>query len=220
MVSKNQCHNDSSPLARRATGLRREVSGRVFTATIPAMGCSEYDERIYDYGDAQAFNLAVAKTLANEGPVDGASFAFMRTVLSLKGTDLAALLDVTSVTISKWENGKTLPPRAAWLMLSQMVLDEAAGKASLRERLEALTRNRPPKKHVGLDAARGHSDPTTGPHEREPARSRAGLQRRPRKADAPIDEWSNHARAHGRPTPRSAFARRPAAAAAWCQRLC
>ena len=58
MVTKGECHNDGAMLVHGTAELRREVDGRVSTATIPAMVCPKCGVRIYEYRDAHSFNVA------------------------------------------------------------------------------------------------------------------------------------------------------------------
>jgi putative zinc finger/helix-turn-helix YgiT family protein len=155
MVATNRCHNDDAVLVKGSYGYHQEVSGRTFTATLHARVCPVCGEKIVAYEDLHPVNLAVAKTLAKEGPIDGPSFRFMRKTLCMKATDLARLLDVTPETISKWENDKTPVLRSAWMVLTEMVLDEAEKRSRtlMRDRLADLAKGKRTRKHVRLDAA-------------------------------------------------------------------
>ena len=155
MVAGNRCHNDDDVLVKGSYSYRQEVSGRTFTATLPARVCPTCGEKLVAYEDLHPVNMAVAKALAREGPIDGPSFRFMRTTLRMKAIDLAKLLDVTPETISKWENNKTPVLRSAWLVLTEMVLDEVGqgSRTPMRDRLADLAKGKRPRKHVRLDAA-------------------------------------------------------------------
>ena len=118
MIAANQCHNDDAILEPGEYAFRQEVSGRVFTATVPALVCPVCGEKVIDGPLLLQKEREVAAALAREGPVDGDSFRFMRTTLRLRAADLAALLDVAPETISKWENGKNPVLRTAWLVVA------------------------------------------------------------------------------------------------------
>jgi transcriptional regulator with XRE-family HTH domain len=63
----------------------------------------------------------------------------MRKALSLRGSELGALLDVTAETISRWENGQRNVHRTAWVALGSMVLEKMQGSTSTLDRLQMLT---------------------------------------------------------------------------------
>ena len=155
MVARNRCHNDDAILEPGGHLFRREVSGRLFTATVPAKVCPLCGEKVIDGKILLQKEHEIAASLAREGPIDGESFRFMRTTLRLRAADLAVLLDVTPETISKWENGKNPVLRTAWLVVADMALENAApvGRRPLLERLQALAKGKRAKKRVRLDAA-------------------------------------------------------------------
>ncbi len=154
MVAANRCHNDNSVLVKGTHAYRQTVSGRVFTGTAPARVCPTCGEKFIAAKDLIALDREVARRIAREGPVDGESFRFMRKALRMKAADLATLLDVTPETVSKWENAKNPVQRAAWMVVAEMVLDEAGNvHAPMKARLDAIARGRRPRKRVKLDAA-------------------------------------------------------------------
>lgn len=155
MIARNQCHNDGTILEPGEYAFRKEVSERVFTATVAALVCPVCGEKVIDGKVLLQKEREVAASLAREGPVDGESFRFMRTTLRLRAADLAILLDVTPETISKWENGKNPVLRAAWVVVSDMALENAEkdGNRPLRDRLQALAKGKRARKRVRLGAA-------------------------------------------------------------------
>lgn len=155
MIRRNQCHNDEAVLEPGEFTFRKEVSGRLFTATLPALTCPVCGETVVDGKVLLQKEREIGAALAREGPVDGASFRFMRTTLRLRAADLAVLLDVTPETISKWENGRNPVLRTAWLVVADMALEnvEKDKRKPLRERLQALAKGKRPRKRVRLDAA-------------------------------------------------------------------
>jgi len=178
-MKMNECHNDGARMVPGTAELKKTIGGRTFSAEVPALVCPTCGEKVTEYRDGAVFELAVATVLAREGPIDNETFRFMRSILRLKGTDLAELLDVTSVTISKWENDKTPVPRAAWLVLAELVLDEAGGeRAPLRERLQAVTSTRARSKRVSLKPLGKRVTKTT--EKRAKRTLRAGMTKRAR----------------------------------------
>jgi DNA-binding transcriptional regulator YiaG len=152
MVAMNRCHNDNTRLVTGTYKFRQEISGRMFTATLPARVCPTCGEKMVAYEDIHPVDLEAAAVLAREGPSDGASFKFMRTVLRMKAADLAGLLDVTPESISKWENARTPVRRAAWMVLAELVLDEVGrgARTPVLERLERLVTGKRVQKHVRI----------------------------------------------------------------------
>ena len=122
---------------------------------MPALVCPVCGEKVIDGPLLLQKEREVAAALAREGPIDGDSFRFMRTTLRLRAADLAALLDVTPETISKWENGKNPVLRTAWLVVADMAFENADedGRHPLRERLQSLAKGKRARKRVRLDAA-------------------------------------------------------------------
>ncbi|OGQ17536.1 MAG: hypothetical protein A2138_08355 [Deltaproteobacteria bacterium RBG_16_71_12] len=155
MVAANRCHNDDAILEPGEVAYRQDVSGRTFEATVPARVCPVCGEKVIDGKLLLRKEREVAAILAREGPIDGASFRFMRTTLGLRAADLAALLDITPETISKWENGRNPVLRSAWLVVADITIENGAadGRHPLRERLAALAKGKRTRKRVRLDAA-------------------------------------------------------------------
>jgi DNA-binding transcriptional regulator YiaG len=76
--------------------------------------------------DLTRFEHAVAMSLAEHGPVGGASLKYMRKSIPLSATALAELLHVAPETVSRWETGERKVDRAAWLVVRGLVLDPGA----------------------------------------------------------------------------------------------
>jgi hypothetical protein len=153
MVARNRCHNDNTLLVKGEHDFRQVLGDRTFTATLPARVCPKCGEKIVEYKDLHRANVEIVDRLASEGPVSGETFRFMRKLLLMRAQQLALLLDVTPETISKWENGKTPVPRAAWMVVAEMVLDGSGKHTPMRDRLAAVAKGRRPPRRVRLDAA-------------------------------------------------------------------
>jgi DNA-binding transcriptional regulator YiaG len=118
--------------------IKREIGGRTFTATLPAEVCDKCGEKSIESKDLGRFERAVSRDLALAGGISGSAFRFMRATLGLKLVDLAALLGVDQSTLSRWESEKAPIPPAAFAVLSQLVLDELAGRSDMLDRLRSI----------------------------------------------------------------------------------
>lgn len=128
------------------------VGGRTFVAMLPGEKCSACGEGCLDAKVLVGFESAVAEYLTQHGPVSGETFQFMRSAAGIRTVDLAPLLGVSAATISRWENGKRDVDRAAWLVLSDMVIDEVRGSSATTDRVAAVLK--PGRaKNIRLDAS-------------------------------------------------------------------
>jgi DNA-binding transcriptional regulator YiaG len=126
--------------------ITRKVSGRVFFIDVPVSVDADTGELELAFADAQRAELAIASALAQEGPVDGASFQFMRGALGISARALSVLLDVSAETISRWENGVRDVDRAAWFALGDLVLEAAGKPTDARARMERIAEGQKPPK--------------------------------------------------------------------------
>jgi putative zinc finger/helix-turn-helix YgiT family protein len=117
--------------------------GRRFTALLPAITCSDCGAVYYDGPGLERFELMIACALADMGEHSGEALKFMRKALGIKGTELAAMLDVTPESISRWENGKGEPPRDVIALLAAMADDRLEGRTTTLMRLRAMAETRP-----------------------------------------------------------------------------
>jgi len=58
--------------------------------------------------------------------------------VGLRGTDLAALLDVAGETVSRWETGALPVERRALALLAAIVMEAVAGGTATLDRLRTL----------------------------------------------------------------------------------
>lgn len=119
---------------------RLDVAGRTFIARLPAYSCSSCGEVLVSGALLARFELAAASALAQEGPIHGESFRFLRKALGMRAMDLAALLGVTPETVSRWESGKHELDRSTWATVGALVLDHLDQRNTTQERLRALLR--------------------------------------------------------------------------------
>ena len=112
-----------------------KVDGATFVGMLPGTTCSSCKDTQIVLDDLIRFEHAVAKRLAEHGPVSGASLRYMRKSIPLSAATLAELLRVAPETISRWETGERAVDRAAWLVVRGLLLhrEEAADVASLSE---------------------------------------------------------------------------------------
>jgi DNA-binding transcriptional regulator YiaG len=129
--------------------IKRTISGRRFSVEVPAAREPDGELGVHNR-DLEAAELAIARALALEGPVDGDSFRYMRGALGLEQRRLAALVGVTPETMSRWEHDVLPVSRAAWLTLSTLVMERAGSAPGTLERLERLAAGEPPSAEVRL----------------------------------------------------------------------
>jgi putative zinc finger/helix-turn-helix YgiT family protein len=130
------------------------VAGRTFTADVPALRCQGCRKSYLDGPAVEAFELAVARELATQGPASGETFRFMRKTVGMRAADLAELLDVTPETISRWETGKLDVARAAWATLADIVVEQSEGRSRMLDRLRSLREPKKLAKAVRLELPR------------------------------------------------------------------
>ena len=153
-MATKKCHECGSGRLVEATRERREqVDGRIYLAEQPVERCDDCGVVTTDGSWLHAFELQLARELASTGPRSGAGFQFMRKAIGLKADELAALLDVTRETISRWENDRQPLERRALVVLGDLVVDHIACSRRTLDRIEIL--RRPPKlaKTVRIDIA-------------------------------------------------------------------
>ena len=138
-------------LASRTAENSREVGGHLFVAFLPAQACTACDKLYFDNNVLERFELHVAGKLADAGVSTGPAFRFMRKSLGMRATDLAALLDVSAETISRWETEKRAVDRGALALVGALVRDNLEGRTSTLEQLRALREPRPLAKTIQLD---------------------------------------------------------------------
>ena len=127
----------------------RTVAGHTFQAELDALNCPACDATHYSAQSVETFEMAIAVWLAEQGVNDGEAIRLMRNVLKLKGLELAALLDVTPETLSRWEKEHRPPDRKATALLASMILDRKAGHDQTLQRLRSW--QNPPEKASTLN---------------------------------------------------------------------
>jgi DNA-binding transcriptional regulator YiaG len=118
--------------------LTRKVAGRTLSTEVEVYPDPETGEEVMPMAELDRAHIEMAAQLAEDGPIDGESFAWMRRAISVQAKDLARLLGVTPETVSAWENGRGDVNRAAWFALSAMVMERGGRKVDLHERMRRL----------------------------------------------------------------------------------
>lgn len=129
----------------------RTLAGRTFQVELPAQTCPACGTSYYSNEMVAAYEMSLAIWLARHGINDGGAFRLMRSVLGLKGLELAGLLDVAPETLCRWEKGHRPPDRKATALLASMVLDRAEGHDRTLKRLRSLQEEPSPQDVVNLE---------------------------------------------------------------------
>jgi DNA-binding transcriptional regulator YiaG len=115
--------------------------------------CARTLERtLRDDQSEAAFERALVAELAR-GEVGPQGFSFLRRAAGLQASRLAALLDVTPGTVSRWENGRKPRERRAVALAAALALEAQGDRAATRDLLERLAARRKQPKRVLLGVA-------------------------------------------------------------------
>ena len=121
-------------------GTFRVWEGRVerYGVEITARGkrCRACGETLFDLAEMKRQERAIAKALAARGVRTGSEFKLVRKAAGLRAVDVAAMLNITPETLSRWERGTVEIPRAAAYVLGDLL----AHPKLARERLDAFAR--------------------------------------------------------------------------------
>jgi putative zinc finger/helix-turn-helix YgiT family protein len=128
----------SGRLRERVVKERLNVSGVTFTQNIQASLCRKCGADYITHEDLGRFELAVSGWLGSHGVRAPESFKFIRKALGLKAADLAARLDLTPETVSRWENGRGSIDEGAFAVLRGLVADRIAGSDQTVTMLRAI----------------------------------------------------------------------------------
>lgn len=137
-----KCKNEELQQTKKAR--TRTVAGHTFQAELEVLSCPACGATYYSAQTVGEFEMAIAVWLAEQGVNDGEVVRLMRSVLKLKGLELAALLDVAPETLSRWEKEHRPPDRKATALLASMILDRKAGHDQTLQRLRSW--QNPPEK--------------------------------------------------------------------------
>ena len=118
--------------------LTRTIAGRKLVVDVELGVDPETNEETVSLAEVQRAEIEMAAALADAGPVNGESFAWMRKSLALQSKQLAHLLGVRPETVTRWETATVPVDRAAWLTLGELVLERANRPRDLKQRMERL----------------------------------------------------------------------------------
>ena len=148
---KDRCPKCSATDLRPAVyAYAREVDGRRFKAEVTARRCGKCGELLISGPGLLDAERALTASLAS-GAVGPQGFRLLRRAAGLAALELAALLDVTPGTVSRWENGKKPLERRAVALVAALALEAAGEPASTRALLDRLASGRKPARRVHLD---------------------------------------------------------------------
>jgi DNA-binding XRE family transcriptional regulator len=114
------------------------VGPRTFVGAVDAMQCERCRASFASGPSAVAFELGMARWLAEHGFAAGEEIRFMRKAAGLRAADLADLLGVSAESVSHWETGKHQADHGTLATIGALVLDALDGSTATRDRLRAL----------------------------------------------------------------------------------
>src|SRR5262249_9756196 len=114
-----------------------EAAGTRFVADLEAQKCRKCGEVYIADAEFERAHHWVAERLVDLGVSTGDAFRFLRKTLGMRAIDLAELLTVDAVTISRWETGASTLNPLALATLGMLVLDELTRPCDPRKVLEA-----------------------------------------------------------------------------------
>lgn len=117
---------------------------------VSAVKCGACGESFLNGPDLGRAELLASAEAISRGLHDGPTLKFVRKALGLRAVELGELLDVSTETVSRWENGHRAAERSVWNTLADLVADRLAGTTTTLERLQALAEPRLPKQPVRL----------------------------------------------------------------------
>src|SRR5262249_42535841 len=117
---------------------------------VPAVRCGKCEEVYLDGPSLGRFDLEVAGRLAGLGSSEPAAFRFMRKAIGMPAEELARWLNVTPMTVSRWENGKVPLDRGALVVLGGMVEDRLnrPSRRKIVDRIRAILEYRAGKRQT------------------------------------------------------------------------
>jgi hypothetical protein len=121
-----------------AYAAKRDLDGRRYSAEVPARACPHCGEQLVSGPGMLLFEGALVCELARAGSLGPEGFRWLRRYAGLKAIDLAPLLGVSAVQVSRWENGKQPLERRAVALVSTLALEQQGGRPAALDVLRAL----------------------------------------------------------------------------------
>jgi DNA-binding transcriptional regulator YiaG len=127
------------------------LDGRTYSGEVPATKCDKCGEVLISGPGVGLFEHALTLTLSRSGTIGREAFRWLRLYAGLKAVDLAPLLGVTAVQISRWENGKHPLERKAIALVSALAVEQTEGRTGLRAILDTLAAGKKGPRRVKID---------------------------------------------------------------------
>lgn len=129
----------SEALAPATCTIERMVDGVTFSIDAPCLRCGSCGEELTTHDVEEGFDLAIAAKLASSGRRTGPALRFIRKAMGMRAAELAALLDVTPETFSRWETGEREPEGRAFALAGLLVDAKRIGRlAAALETVRAI----------------------------------------------------------------------------------
>lgn len=149
-TNPSKCWSCKSAQLIPSMRVRTMVFGGVsFSGELPCLRCEGCGEETASDADLARFETAVALALL-ERRQSSEGFRFLRKKALLPAKELAPLLEVTPETVSAWETGKHLPPRAAWLVVGSLAHEQLTGGGPTLARMKGILERKSPEVRVFL----------------------------------------------------------------------
>jgi DNA-binding transcriptional regulator YiaG len=138
--------------------VKRQLDAQAFSGEVPATRCDNCGEELVSGPGLGLFDSALTARLARSGSIGPQGFRWLRGRAGLEAKQLAALLDVSPGTVSRWENGKKPLERRAVALVASLALEALGEHTSTRDLLGQLASARKPARRVRLDIPRSEGD--------------------------------------------------------------
>ena len=129
---------------------KREIDGRTYLGEVPATRCDKCGEELISGPGLLLFDAALTAQLARSGSIGPRGFRWLRGRAALEAKHLAALLDVSPGTVSRWEHGKKPLERRAVALVASLALEALGEAPHTRALLGKLASGRKLPKRVHL----------------------------------------------------------------------
>jgi YgiT-type zinc finger domain-containing protein len=141
--------------ARRIARTKKDqvytVGGSSFVVETPAFSCRRCRATFMMGPTLERAEREIACAIALRAPITGEGFRYMRRALAMRAADLAALLNVTAETVSRWENEQRTIDTNAWISVGSLLLEHSGRPPSTHARLTALRQDPKPLRNVRID---------------------------------------------------------------------
>ena len=105
--------------------------------------CPECDELLIHDTELGRIEQVAANTIATRGITNGRELLFVRKAASLRAVDVAALLDVTPETVSRWEHDERPIPRLVAFTIGELYLRPKITRGKLETLAKPKKKSKP-----------------------------------------------------------------------------